>query len=161
MVNSGDSDTMKLYHLDNALVGEAAEVLDTKVISEGNDRQVWAILTDRFENKIIIVETYIRGLFHVHLMSSGSSNKVRRLLDESTRHVESLKYLNQPFLGVSDLLLIHIVSSTMDSAFRMAWEAMQKRKGKLPQYSQTISFIQARCQMLENCENAFQLGSAK
>lgn len=91
-------------------------------------------------------------------MSSGSSKEVRRLLDEYTRHVESLKYLNQEFLGVSDLFLVHIVTFAMDSATRMAWEATQKR-GKLPQYSQTISFLQARCQMLENCENAIQHGS--
>lgn len=39
MANSGDSDAIKLYHLDKALVGEAAGVLDAKVTSEGNYRQ--------------------------------------------------------------------------------------------------------------------------
>ncbi|XP_062711045.1 uncharacterized protein LOC134289057 [Aedes albopictus] len=155
MANSGDSDAIKLYHLDKALVGEAAGVLDAKVISEGNYQQAWAILTDRFENKRIIVETHIRGLFNIPKMASGTCKELRRRHDECTRHVESLKYLEQKFLGVSDLFLVHILSSSMDQATRMAWEATQK-KGEIPTYAQTISFLQTRCQMLENCEMAFQ-----
>ncbi|XP_065090848.1 uncharacterized protein LOC135711822 [Ochlerotatus camptorhynchus] len=160
MANSGDSNAIKLYHLDKALVGAATGALDAKVISEGNYQQAWTILTDRYENKRIIVETHVRGLFNLQGMSSGSHKEVRRLLDECTRHVESLKYLEQEFLGISDLFLVHMLTTAMDNTTRMAWEGTQK-KGVLPKYAQTITFLQSRCEMLENCETAFQKVNAQ
>lgn len=78
MAGSGDSDAIKLYHLDKALVGEAAGVLDAKVMSEGNYQQAWAILSERYENKRIIVETHIRGLFDIQKMASGSCKELDR-----------------------------------------------------------------------------------
>ncbi|XP_065094958.1 uncharacterized protein LOC135715992 [Ochlerotatus camptorhynchus] len=160
MANSGDSNAIKLYHLDKALVGAATGALDAKVISEGNYQQGWTILTDRYENKRIIVETHVRGLFNLQGMSSGSHKEVRRLLDECTRHVESLKYLEQEFLGISDLFLVHMLTTAMDNTTRMAWEGTQK-KGVLPKYAQTITFLQSRCEMLENCETAFHKVNAQ
>ncbi|XP_062707820.1 uncharacterized protein LOC134288102 [Aedes albopictus] len=85
MVDSGDSDVIKLYHLDKTLVGEAAGVLDVKVMSEWNYQQAWTILSERYENKRIVVETQICGLFNISKMTSGSCEELRRLHDECIR----------------------------------------------------------------------------
>ncbi|KXJ68224.1 hypothetical protein RP20_CCG004967 [Aedes albopictus] len=92
MDNSGDSDAIKLYHLDKALIGEAAGALDTKVLSDGDYDYAWDILTDRFENQRVIVETHIRGLLSLRKMTSETHKELRALLNEATRHVESLRY---------------------------------------------------------------------
>ncbi|XP_055590213.1 uncharacterized protein LOC129742346 [Uranotaenia lowii] len=82
MAQSRDSDAIKLYHLDKALIGAAAGVLDAKTINEGNYAHAWRILTERFENQHIIVETHIRGILSLRKMTSESHKELRNLIDE-------------------------------------------------------------------------------
>lgn len=155
MANSGDSDALKLYHLDKALVGDAAGVLDAKIVSEGNYQQAWDLLSERYENKRVIVESHIRGLFSLKPMRFESHKELRALLNESTHHVESLRFMNQEISGVSEHFIVYLIGAALDKATRKAWESTQK-KGELPKYDQTMNFLKSRCQLLENCEAAFQ-----
>ena len=54
MANSGDTDAIKLYHLDKALIGNAAGALDAKILSEGKYKQARYILMDRYNKRAII-----------------------------------------------------------------------------------------------------------
>ncbi|XP_065084349.1 uncharacterized protein LOC135706631 [Ochlerotatus camptorhynchus] len=155
MANSGDTNAIKLYHLDKALIGDATGVLDAKLLSEGNYEQAWTILTDRYENKRVIVETHIRGLLFLKKMTSESHKELRTLLNEATHHVESLRYLQQQITGVSEHIIVYLIISALDKSTRKSWEGTQK-KGDLLKYSQVIEFLKSRCQILENCEAAFQ-----
>ncbi|XP_049279325.1 uncharacterized protein LOC125761836 [Anopheles funestus] len=154
MANSGDSEAVKLYHLDKALTGEAAGILDAKVINEGNYEHAWQILTERYENKRIIIDTHIRGLFSLKKMTSETHHELRTLVQEASRHVESLKYLGQELLGISDLMIVHLLVAALDKSTRKAWEGTQNKR-ELPNYHQTIEFLKSRCRILENCETAF------
>ena len=155
MANSGDTDAIKSYHLDKALTGAAAGVLDAKVLSEGDYNQAWTILLDRYENKRVLVETHIRGLLSLNKLTLESYKDLRGLLDEANRHVESLRYLQQQITGVSEHIIAYVIISALDKSSRKSWEATQK-KGDLPKYDQVIEFLKSRCQILENCEAAFQ-----
>ncbi|XP_055527680.1 uncharacterized protein LOC129720254 [Wyeomyia smithii] len=155
MANSGDTDAIKLYHLDKALTGDAAGVLDAKIPSEGNYQQAWEILSDRYENKRVLVETHIRGLLNLKKMTSESHKELRGIITEANRHVESLRYLQQEITGVSEHIIVYLLISALDKATRKSWEATQK-KGELPNYKQVNEFLKSRCQILENCEAAFQ-----
>ncbi|XP_062541814.1 uncharacterized protein LOC134209800 [Armigeres subalbatus] len=160
MANSGDSDAIKLYHLDKALIGDAAGILDTKVLSEGDYDHAWDILTDRYENQRVIVETHIRGLLSLKKMASESYKELRALLNETTRHVESLRYLQQAITGVSEHIIVYLIISAFEKSTRKAWEGTQ-RKGELPKYQQTIDFMKSRCQILENCDAVFHTKNEK
>lgn len=131
MANSSDSDAIKLYHLDKALVGDAAGVLDAKVLSENNYQQAWAILEDRYENNRVIVETHIRGLLSLKRMSSDSYKELRILLNEVIHHVESLKFLEQQMLGFSEHIVVYLLISALDKSTRKSCEATQQ-KNELP-----------------------------
>ncbi|XP_062701712.1 uncharacterized protein LOC134285249 [Aedes albopictus] len=151
MENSADSDAIKLYHLDKALVGAAAGSLDAKIINEGNYEQAWRVLSDRYENQRLIVESHLRGLLNLKKMSSESSKELRCLLDEATGHVESLRYLKQELTGVSEHLVVFLITAALDKATRKAWESTVKST-ELPKYTPTIAFLKSRCQVLENFE---------
>ncbi|XP_062698414.1 uncharacterized protein LOC134284122 [Aedes albopictus] len=151
MENSADSDAIKLYHLDKALVGAAAGSLDAKIINEGNYEQAWRVLSDRYENQRLIVESHLRGLLNLKKMSSESSKELRCLLDEATGHVESLRYLKQELTGVSEHLVVYLITAALDKATRKAWESTVKST-ELPKYTPTIAFLKSRCQVLENFE---------
>ncbi|XP_058448849.1 uncharacterized protein LOC131428824 [Malaya genurostris] len=160
MAQSRDSDAIKLYHLDKALVGAAAGVLDAKTIHEGNYAQAWAILTERYENQRVIVETHIQGLLSLKRMNSESYRELRFLLDECINHVESLEYLNQKLTGVSELMIVYLLTAALDKATRKHWEQTLK-PGELPQYRPTITFLKSQCQVLERCETACAQSSTK
>ncbi|XP_053691594.1 uncharacterized protein LOC128740109 [Sabethes cyaneus] len=153
MAKSGDSDAIKLYHLDKALIGSAAGVLDAKILSEGNYSQAWDVLTERFENERVIVESHIRGLLNLQRMSAETYKDLRSLLDEATWHIESLRFLKQELTGVSEHMVVYLISNALDNSTRKAWEASLKR-AELPKYDPTIAFLKSRCQILENCETA-------
>ncbi|XP_055543115.1 uncharacterized protein LOC129728689 [Wyeomyia smithii] len=155
IANSGDTDAIKLYHLDKALTGDAAGILDAKILSEGNYQQAWEILSDRYENKRVLVETHIRGLLNLKKMTSESHKELRGIITEANRHVESLRYHQQEITGVSEHIIVYLLISALNKATRNTWEATQK-KGELPNYKQVNEFLKSRCQILENCEAAFQ-----
>lgn len=155
MANSSDSDAMKLYHLDQALGGEAEGMLGAKIINEGNYTEAWAILTEQFENKRVIVESHLRALLSLQRMTSESYKELRSLLNEVTRNVESLRYQQQEMTGLSEHLLVFLVTNALDPSTRKAWESKQQ-KGELPKYEPTIKFLTARAQILQNCEMAVQ-----
>ncbi|XP_055588815.1 uncharacterized protein LOC129741136 [Uranotaenia lowii] len=152
MAQSRDSDAIKLYHLDKALIGAAAGVLDAKTINDGNYAHAWRILTERFENHRIIVETHIRGLLSLKKMTSESYKELRNLLDECTKHVECLEYLQQELTGVSELVIVFLLTSALDPSTRKVWE-QSLNSGELPKYRTTIAFLKGQCQVLERCES--------
>ncbi|XP_055634308.1 uncharacterized protein LOC129774572 [Toxorhynchites rutilus septentrionalis] len=156
MAQSVSRDAIKLYHLDKALIGSAAGVLDSKTINEGNYTKAWNILTERYENRRVIIETHIRGLLQLQKMSTESNIELRKLVDECNNHVESLEYMEQELLGMSELIIIYLLTAALDKTTRKHWEQTLK-PGQLPKYKTTIEFLKSQCQVLERCEAAFSL----
>ncbi|XP_062711181.1 uncharacterized protein LOC134289408 [Aedes albopictus] len=103
MQRSSDSDAVKLYHLENSLKGDATGVIDLQTLQDNNYQRAWDILEERFGNKRLILESHILGLLNLKQMARRSSKKLRRLVDECTRHVENLIKLGQPLAGMSEL----------------------------------------------------------
>ncbi|XP_055522883.1 uncharacterized protein LOC129717066 [Wyeomyia smithii] len=88
-------------------------------------------------------------------MTSESHKELGGIITEANRHVESLRYLQQEITGVSEHIIVYMLISALDKATRKSWEATQK-KGELQNYKQVNEFLKSRCQILENCEAAFQ-----
>lgn len=54
MKRSNVSDAVKLHHLNNALTGSAAGILNASIISSNNFKSALEILESRFENRVIV-----------------------------------------------------------------------------------------------------------
>ncbi|XP_062710566.1 uncharacterized protein LOC134288752 [Aedes albopictus] len=153
MQRSSDSDAVKLYHLENSLKGEATGVIDLETLQNNNYQRAWDILEERFGNKRLIVESHILGLLNMKRMGKKSSKDLRSLIDECTRHVENLVKLGQPLLGMSELLVVTVLTRALDDQTRELWEASIDQT-ELPEYEQTIEFLKQRCVILERCEKS-------
>ncbi|XP_062704435.1 uncharacterized protein LOC134286779 [Aedes albopictus] len=153
MRRSPDCDAVKLYHLEKSLVDSAAGVIDSQTLQDNNYAQAWQILEDRFENERLIIDNHIRGLLNLKRMSKKSSKELRLLVDECSRHVESLKFLKQELLGVSELFVVNLLTSALDTETREYWESTLAH-GVLPEYKDTIGWLKQRCLVLERCESA-------
>lgn len=148
---SPDPPAVKLYHLDKALVGSAAGLIDAKTINDGNYAHAWVILEERYENKRHTIGKHIDSLLSLKRMTKECHTELRNLVDDCTRHVESLKFLNQDFLGVSDLFLVHLLTAALDKDTRRRWESTIKH-GELPTYDNMITYLKEECFIMERCE---------
>ncbi|XP_058448937.1 uncharacterized protein LOC131428894 [Malaya genurostris] len=147
-----DSPAVKLYHLDKALMGSAAGLIDAKTINEGNYVRAWEILEERYENKRHAIDTHIHALLNLKSMAKENHTELRGLMEECTRHVESLKFLEQEFTGVSELIVVHLLAASLDKETRRRWECTVKH-GDLPNYNQMLEFLKEQCFILERCDS--------
>ncbi|XP_058840917.1 uncharacterized protein LOC131696389 [Topomyia yanbarensis] len=149
---SNESNRIKLYHLEKALIGDAAGIIDAKTISDGNYERAWQLLEERFEDKRRIIHLHIGGLINTKKLSKGSYDELRTLVESFVSHVENLKFLGEDFSGVSEQILIYILASALDDETKMHWESTIKR-GNMPSYDETIAFLKHRVYVLERCQN--------
>ncbi|XP_039431699.1 uncharacterized protein LOC120427497 [Culex pipiens pallens] len=148
---TNESPRIKLYHLEEALVGEAVGILDAKTVQDGNYDHAWNLLEERYEDKRRMVDLHIGGLLAVKKLPRTDHSELRSLIDNVVGHVENLKFLGQEFSGVSELIVIHLLGHALDDETRKLWESTVK-KGELPNYPETIQFLKDRVSVLERCE---------
>lgn len=99
---SADSDAIKLYYLDRALIGAAAGIIDSRTLSENNYAHAWKVLEERFEDKRVIVDIHVNGLLNLNKLDREKAKDLRDLIDEVTRHVDGLSLMKEQMLGVSE-----------------------------------------------------------
>ncbi|XP_065075910.1 uncharacterized protein LOC135699567 [Ochlerotatus camptorhynchus] len=148
-----DPPAVKLYHLDKTLMGSAAGIIDAKTISEGNYNRAWEIFEERYENKRHTIDKHIHGLLNLKRISKGTYEELRSLLDECSKHVESLKFLEQEFIGVSQIILVHVLAAALDRDIRRRWEHTVKH-GDLPSYDQMMKYLKEECFTMERCDDS-------
>ncbi|XP_055522775.1 uncharacterized protein LOC129716956 [Wyeomyia smithii] len=150
---SNDLPRIKLYHLEKALIGDAAGIIDAKTISDGNYDRAWEILTERFEDKRRLVDHHISGLLKLRKMTHESFSELRTLLDSCIGHVENLKYLGQEFSGVSEMIVTYLLTNSLDDETKKLWDATVLR-GEMPHYNNTVNFLKGRISILERCQKS-------
>ncbi|XP_055522479.1 uncharacterized protein LOC129716669 [Wyeomyia smithii] len=162
---TNEAPRIKLYHLEKALVGDAMGLIDVKTISDGNYEHAWKLLEERFEDKRRMIDIHIAGLLGTKKIPKDDYADLRTLVETISGHVENLKFLNQQFTGVSELIVVHLVARSLDATTKKEWESTIKR-GELPTYENTIKFLKDRVSVLERCqgsneESRSQRGTAK
>ncbi|XP_065095156.1 uncharacterized protein LOC135717134 [Ochlerotatus camptorhynchus] len=153
MRTSTDSDAIKLYHLDKALIGNAAGIIDVCTLNENNYAGAWELLEERFENKRLIVDTHILGLLSLKKMNRTSAKDLRELVDEVSRHIDGLKLMDEVMNGMSERFVVNLLATALDAKTRMEWESTVPHK-QIPTYKDTMEFLKKRCAIRERCEDA-------
>ncbi|XP_055528788.1 uncharacterized protein LOC129720908 [Wyeomyia smithii] len=146
-----ETPAIKLYHLRNSLVGSAAGIIDQDIVNNNDYDAAREFLTNRYEDKRIIIEKHIDSLFNLPKINKESSANLRKLLDVCNKNVEALKNLNLLVEGLGEQMLVNMISSRMDKTTRVSWETRQKA-GVLLSYSDTMAFLQEQCRIAEKIE---------
>ncbi|XP_062711436.1 uncharacterized protein LOC134289528 [Aedes albopictus] len=149
---TNEAPRIKLYHLEKALVGDAAGIIDVKTIADGNYAHAWELLEERFDDQRRMIDIHIAGLLGVKKLSKEDFGELRSLVESTTSHVENLKFLDQEFTGVSELIVVHLIARALDPTTKKLWESTIKR-GELPNYEDTIQFLKDRVSVLERCRD--------
>ncbi|XP_065094914.1 uncharacterized protein LOC135715715 [Ochlerotatus camptorhynchus] len=148
-----ESPAIKLYHLKNTLIGNAADKIDQEVIKNNNyDESAWRLWEDAYEDERLIIDTHIDALLDLPKLIRENGDEMRKLVETCTKHVDALKTRELPVEGLSELILINLISKRMDRESRKLWESSLNR-GELPSFEVLIDFLKERSRVLQKLTN--------
>ena len=138
----------KFLYLKACLKNEAAEVISSLETSNDNYFVAWELLKARFDNRKFIVESHVKALFDIPVISKEFS--IRSLLDNLQKRIRALRALDQP-VDHWDTLLIFIIKDKLNNYIRERWEE-SVGSTKVPLLKDMLDFLERRA-LLENTQS--------
>ncbi|EZA46352.1 hypothetical protein X777_00247 [Ooceraea biroi] len=86
----------KFYYLKSCLHGNAAQILQSLEMSADNYATAWDLLKSRYENKRLLIYHHIQVLFEVNSLMKESASQLRKLIDDTQKHLRALRTLGEP-----------------------------------------------------------------
>ncbi|XP_071646703.1 uncharacterized protein [Temnothorax longispinosus] len=157
--NENLSPVQKLQYLKSSLIDEAAQVIQSLEISSQNYEVAWALVVERYDNRRIIIQSHIRALFDLSVISKESSTQLRSLVDAALRHTRALHALGQPTESW-DALLFHLLTSKLDRNSYQEWERSLDGTD-MPSIDDFWKFLKNRCHVLENVSQEVSVYSSQ
>lgn len=145
--SAGLSDIQKFYYLKSSLNEKASQIIQSIQVSSENYAVAWRMLSERFEQKALIIHSHIRAIFEYQGSGRESHTELRNLFDTITKHLRSLETLGEP-VSHWDSLIIYIFTSKMASETRKEWELFEK-EATIPTMKDLNKFLKQRCEVLE------------
>lgn len=115
--------------------------------TDSNFETAWKLLRERYDNKRILVNNHVNALFNLEHLKHESCQKLREFIDVVSKHLYALRQLGLP-TDKWDILLIHMITTKLDSATLRAWEKCQY-KDQFPTYEKLKHFLKSRADLLE------------
>ncbi|XP_058817243.1 uncharacterized protein LOC131680544 [Topomyia yanbarensis] len=143
-----ESPAIKLYHLKNSLIGNAAGKIDQDGINNNNYDAAWKMLEDTYEDERLIIDTHIDALLSLPKMTGESGEELRKLIDTCSKHVDALNNRDLPVDGLAEMILVNLVAKRLDKDTRKLWES-QLPKEELPSFSLMLNFLRERSRILQ------------
>ena len=110
------------------------------------------MLVKRFNNKRLNFPVHIREIFGLESVNDISTSSLRTLSDKMNSHIRAPQAMGNKE-NLANALLIHIVGSKLDVSSQIKWEE-NTSTSELPSWLDMETFLEKRCQMLENVANA-------
>ncbi|XP_040164679.1 uncharacterized protein LOC120901040 [Anopheles arabiensis] len=81
----------KLHYLAASLTKDARAVIDALEITSKNYDVAWKLLSERYENKYVIVKTTVEALFNISPLKRECADSLSRLVDDFERNLRMLE----------------------------------------------------------------------
>ncbi|XP_011348998.2 uncharacterized protein LOC105286056 [Ooceraea biroi] len=122
--NSDITSVEKLHYLKNHVTGEAARRITNIAITDNNFDRAWEALVTRYDNKRVLVCSYLELLFSITSVSRKSSEDLKELLATVHEAISGLRSLDAP-VDSWDYFLVYFIVGRLDIDSRKAWELQQ------------------------------------
>lgn len=155
--NSKLSDVERLHYLRGCLKDALAQLIASLPLTGASLSQSWDLLTSRYENKRLIVQSHFDKLFGITTAQKNSSSLNLLITTVSETHKALLNLGVTTTLG--DNMMVYHVSKHLDPATREAWELSLGSAKEYPSWEKMSSFLTARVRALERIEAAKGTGS--
>lgn len=138
----------KLSYLVASLSKDAKRVIESVEHTAANYSVAWTLLERRFDNKKLVVKTYIDSLFAIEPMKRECYESLMHLVDDFERNLCMIDKMGIPTKGWS-VLLAHMVCSRLDPSTLKQWEA-HHRSTEVPKYEDLIQFLRTHLTVLQS-----------
>ncbi|XP_018404139.1 PREDICTED: uncharacterized protein LOC108780820 [Cyphomyrmex costatus] len=145
--NATLSNIQKFQYLRASLTGEASNIINALEMTDGNYTVAWTLLSERYDNKRVIVENHVQALVEMPRMTKESAKELRKIADTASRHLHALQALKCPTAHWDDLL-VYILKSKFDKLTLREWQASLTGTER-PTLDQFFKFITHQCLTLE------------
>ena len=147
----------KLQYLLAALTDEALDVVSSLDTTDENYVTAWEMLKERYDDSSWIVQKHVKALFELPVINKENHLLLRRMIDNVSKHLRSLKALNRPTDNWDDMI-IYLITSRLDPKTNRAWEVTLKR-GQCPNTKQLLDFLSHHCRALEASDRTHRSGT--
>lgn len=147
--NDRISSVSKFHYLISYLEGEAARIISNLEVSSANYNDAWRLLLDRYNNKRLLISSHLNSIFSMQTLTRESDKSLRYLIDNVTKNLRALHGLGQE-VDKWDLLIIHIISSKLDTRTLTKWEEHRNMLDDNITFDQFKKFINDRADVLES-----------
>ena len=145
-------DLEKFQYLISCLSGEALKLISPLQLTADNYSIAVHMLTERYENKRLIVRAYLNKIFQFQPVRSEAVAQLRRLQEVVHESVLALKFLD---VELTDAVLVHVIADKLDPDSHKQWE-LSHPGNELHTYEQLHKFLGDRCRALESARPASQ-----
>ncbi|XP_045777844.1 uncharacterized protein LOC123875840 [Maniola jurtina] len=149
LIHNNDTieDINKFHYLKSYLEDSASAVINSVTVSSINYSTAWSLLCDRYNNKRLLINEHIKGLFSIEPISRESEQCLRNLIDNITKNLNALNSLGEP-TEHWDSLIIYLASSKLDSSTARKWEEFRSTHDNV-KLSNFFEFLRQRATVLE------------
>ncbi|XP_011687068.1 PREDICTED: uncharacterized protein LOC105449509 [Wasmannia auropunctata] len=140
-VEASLSKVEKLHYLKTSVKGDAEQLVRNLPTTEDNFDRAWSILAEHFENKRLLVRSYLTAFTSLPKMRPDSVDDLRRIFHGVVSTVGALEGIGRPITDCMDLF-VHLVVELLDTKTRREWENSLGRSAVPPSYEELRDFLQ-------------------
>lgn len=143
----------KLQYLKLSLTGTAAERIKNVAVTSENFQRAWDSLVAYYENKRVLVDTYLDALFAARRVSRESAEEIEQLLSTVTQAIGALQALNRPTKHWDDVI-VHTTIRKLDPNSVKEWEREVGASTTPSTWTDLETFLVKRIRSLQAFERA-------
>ncbi|XP_029171327.1 uncharacterized protein LOC114940743 [Nylanderia fulva] len=138
----------QLHYLRTSVKGDAEQLIRNLPSTKDNLEQAWDMLTTYFENKRLLVRSYLTAFTSLPRMKTPLADGIRRIFHGVLTTVGALKGIGRPISDCTDLF-VHLVVELLDAETRREWESSLGKSAEPPSYDMLREFLQEQLMTLE------------
>ena len=152
-LNISLNSTEKLELLKEQVSGEVSHLIDDIQGSKQNYDQVWKTLTKKYDNKRILVDSYLSNIYKQQSISEDFIPELKKLLNTTIQNLEALRTIGRP-LDQCDLI-VYVIVEKLDARTRQLWGKSLENSTNPPSFEMLRIFLESRILTLEDSKETF------
>ncbi|XP_073835532.1 uncharacterized protein [Musca autumnalis] len=147
--NSALSPVERLFHLNQKTSGEARDIVRRSPLTNEGFQLAWKNLSDRFENKRILINGQLKVLFNLTSIESESASAIKSLQRDINSCISALSLYNMDVKSW-DPIFVFLCSNRLPDSTLTLWEQGLADKTVIPKWADLDSFLTNRYRTLES-----------
>lgn len=143
------TDIQKFLYLKSLLRDEPLQLIQTLPVEHSSFQIALDILKDRYENKLSVVNSYLKNLVEIEQLKKCTAANLRKFINDIKQNLDLLKKLNYSFEQLWELLLIYLFEKKLDFSTRKSFES-ERNANALPSIHEFLECLKKKCLILEN-----------